>query len=211
MPGIGLLILLLSLPALATIITFKRVSDLFERRIRAGSCPECGYDRAGLPGPDAPCPECGVIPPSCPPPSSDPSELVRRLFGIPLALNGVAVLPGILGLPLSHPDSPRFLAVLISVAFVTAIGSGLIAWSLQGWVRQRLILRIRLPVWGSHACCLFIASTALARMSGMDEYFQFVGSLMLMLPIGAVVSFVSLPIALERARRRRQRGLLPPL
>lgn len=31
-----------------------------QRRADRGLCPDCGYDRAGLPLPSAPCPECGA-------------------------------------------------------------------------------------------------------------------------------------------------------
>lgn len=31
-------------------------------RTRAGLCPNCGYDRRGLPSATAPCPECGAAP-----------------------------------------------------------------------------------------------------------------------------------------------------
>ena len=32
------------------------------RRTRAGRCPTCAYNRAGLPSPSTPCPECGTPP-----------------------------------------------------------------------------------------------------------------------------------------------------
>jgi hypothetical protein len=137
---------------------------------------------------------------------------VRYLFLIPIGLNCGAILPGVLGLPLSRQDAPQLFAILFSAAVVTSVGSGLIAWSLQGWAQQWLVLRIKLPVWIAHAICLLISSIALTRMDGLEEYFLFLGSLMLMLVVGALVNLVTLPLALAHAaRKEEQKGLLPPL